>query len=376
MIQELFALTPKQYGRYDEIVMIPYLVEQQGFSLVIYGAGDCGKYIFDWLRLSYHIKADYFLDISEYPSYCGTKVLPLETFIKLKIEKCVIIISQMAYKKSAYIRTEIDETMGILKSNIKKCLVCYGSNLYDNLKIDWYYYIKDNVVEFEKTYELLEDKLSKETFIEFLKTHIIGSRYAGKTMPEEYKYWGGDSGDRLLFKMTKNEVFLNIGACCGDTIYQYLKSGNPYKKIIAVEGDRHAYGLLKRNIFLLNEDTKKTIRCDNYMLGQGENTIDNLYQSMGVSLINMDIEGAELSVLKTAERLIRENRPVMSICVYHKKDDLVTIPKYINHLVDEYVFLLRKYPSGLYPRCGFDGVQQSNELVLYAIPKERYIVDL
>lgn len=61
------------------------------------------------------------------------------------------------------------------------------------------------------------------------------------------------------------------------------------------------------------------------MIDDKVNTIDLLYKSEIISLITMDIEGYELPALKSAEDVICTNRPVLSICVYHKKDDLIII---------------------------------------------------
>lgn len=367
-------MIPEQYGRYDEITMIPYLVKEQGFKLIIYGIEDCGKYIFDWMKLSYDIKAECFLDTSEGGKekyICDTKVLTPEELLKTGMEKCIVVISQMSYRKSDDEKKVIDKIMNMLKDNILKCMVCYGGNLCNGVKVDWYYYIKNNTNSFEKIYEMFNDELSKETLIEYLKTYICGSRYAGKTMPEEYKYWG-DVCNRFLIRLTNEEVFLNIGACRGDAIYQYLKCKGSYKKIIAVEGDERAFGFLKRNISFLDEHIRRAIQCDNYMLGE-EYTIDNLYGNENIALINMDIEGAELQVLKSGEQTIKNKRPALAICVYHKKEDLIDITTYIKQLVNEYIFVLRKYPSSLpLNNIGFDGIQQSNELVLYAIPRERF----
>lgn len=299
MIQELFSLIPEQYGRYDEITMIPYLVKEQGYKLIIYGIEDWGKYIFDWIKLSYRIKADYFLDVRGGGDFCDTKVLTPEELLKTGIEKCIIVISQISYRKSDEEKKKTDETMNVLKNCISKCMVCYGGNLYNSVKVDWYYYIKNNSNSFEEIYDLLNDELSKETLIEYLRAYICGSRYAGKTMPEEYKYWG-DVHNPFFVPLTNEEVFLNVGACRGDTVYQYLKCKSPYKKIIAIEGDERAYIFLKRNISFLDEQIKQTIQCDNYMLGK-DYTIDNLYGDENVALINMDIEGAELQVLKSGE---------------------------------------------------------------------------
>lgn len=61
----------------------------------------------------------------------------------------------------------------------------------------------------------------------------------------------------------------------------------------------------------------------------------------------MDIEGAELSALKGAERTIREHKPKLAICVYHRREDLITLPRFILSLNPSYkLFLRNRNPLG------------------------------
>jgi len=69
----------------------------------------------------------------------------------------------------------------------------------------------------------------------------------------------------------------------------------------------------------------------------------------------MDIEGSELNALKGAEAVIRKYHPVLAVCVYHKKEDLLEIPQYIKSLYPGYKLYLRTYSK------------YCQELVLYAV---------
>ena len=62
----------------------------------------------------------------------------------------------------------------------------------------------------------------------------------------------------------------------------------------------------------------------------------------------MDIEGAELEALKGAEQIIRNFKPKLAICAYHKPEDLYTLPELIKSFRDDYVFYLRHYTDTLY----------------------------
>lgn len=70
-------------------------------------------------------------------------------------------------------------------------------------------------------------------------------------------------------------------------------------------------------------------------------SIDNMEIEADTDIfIKMDVEGAELEALKGAEKLIRERKPSLAICVYHKENDIIEIPLYLKSLVPEYKLYL------------------------------------
>ena len=72
----------------------------------------------------------------------------------------------------------------------------------------------------------------------------------------------------------------------------------------------------------------------------------------------MDIEGSELKALKGGEKTILSDRPQMAISIYHSMNDFVSIPLYLNNILENYTFHIGHYS---YNHC---------ETVLYAIPDE------
>lgn len=57
----------------------------------------------------------------------------------------------------------------------------------------------------------------------------------------------------------------------------------------------------------------------------------------------MNIEGAELKALEGARGTIKTYKSILAVCVYYKRDDLLTIPAYIRSICSEYKFYIRAY---------------------------------
>ncbi len=72
-----------------------------------------------------------------------------------------------------------------------------------------------------------------------------------------------------------------------------------------------------------------TITLDDYVAQRGLERVD---------LIKMDIEGSEIPALNGAMRTIQRFRPMLALCLYHKWDDVITIPRFIAATGVEYQF--------------------------------------
>lgn len=84
-------------------------------------------------------------------------------------------------------------------------------------------------------------------------------------------------------------------------------------------------------------------------------SIDQILQGKKATFIKMDVEGAELDSLKGAKDTIKNFKPKLAICIYHKPNDIIQIPEFILECRDDYKFYIRHYTS-----CNY-------ETVLYAI---------
>lgn len=88
------------------------------------------------------------------------------------------------------------------------------------------------------------------------------------------------------------------------------------------------------------------------------NTIDVVLNPVKVAFIKMDVEGNEKAVLLGAKNKIKESHPNLMISIYHKREDILEIPKLLLELNSEYYFSMGHYAVG-----------NASETVLYAFDK-------
>jgi FkbM family methyltransferase len=246
----------------------------------------------------------------------------------------------------------------------------YDDTLFNHFNLS-YAYLYTNKKRFEKSFKLLHDEKSKEVFCAFINAKISGDIFYLKDFAQNNQYFVND-----IIHLEDDEVFLDAGAYTGDTIDKFLKESysKAYKKIYAFEPCINSYNKLKSsqsktpNIKIMNiglwnkKGTLHFMDTSNYesrISFKGKNiinvdTIDNLLNGHKVTFIKMDIEGSEIEALQGAIKTIQVNKPKLAICVYHKKNDLITIPQFLNTLEPKYRFFLRIH-------CHL-----ASELVLYA----------
>lgn len=181
--------------------------------------------------------------------------------------------------------------------------------------------------------------------------------------------------DRDIIKFSKNEVFVDGGSYNFGTSRLLLEKFRSVKTIYAFEPDSNHWenvddgirdSRFDRVVFikkgLWNEEALLSFESDMSESrisdsGTAKIAVTSIDQAIGepVTFIKMDIEGSELEALKGAANHIIADKPKLAICVYHKPEDIVTIPQYILSLVPQYRLYLRHYSFG------------DNETVLYAV---------
>lgn len=226
-------------------------------------------------------------------------------------------------------------------------------------------YFRDNYNDLKSSMDLLYDNESKEVFKEYIRIHIQNGIYSRKQIDGRLKYFYDDNG-RELYRHLEEEVWINCGAGIGDSVFLFFDAGLKAKRILAYEGEKLIYDVMCNNLQYLPESIKNVVVPINEYINASFDF--NIYIDQPITLINADIEGNELEMLIALKDIIKKDRPVMSICVYHKKDDLIEIPRFLNSFLNNYKYILRKYVANV------EEARQFTELVLYAIPDERVLI--
>jgi len=217
----------------------------------------------------------------------------------------------------------------------------------------------------EKAKTVFTDRLSRQTLDAIMLYRLTwDSRYiAAIARPEKAIYF-----EPGTMPLTDHEILVDGGAYDGDTVRDFnARTGGKYDHIHAFEIDpantdaftfktQEMENVTLHSIGLWNEKTEMGIEChqDNgshinktSAIRVPFDALDNM--DLGaVSLIKLDVEGAENQALQGAQKLIATRKPKLAICAYHKPDDFQTILDMLSELRDDYRLTLRHYSPILF----------------------------
>jgi FkbM family methyltransferase len=224
-------------------------------------------------------------------------------------------------------------------------------------------------------FELLEDDSSRNTFVDQIRLRLHAD-FEIVAPDEQEQYFPG------LFSLSSEECMVDCGSYTGDTMQSFIsQTRNRFRKIVAFEADSAVLPTLRSFVsglgarVVLYEAAVGSRQGTVYFAGDGMGggcvagsgsevpcvRLDDALASERVSLIKMDIEGAELDALEGAQHIIRRDRPVLAICGYHRPDHLWQVLSRLKSLVPKSALHLRSH-------CA-DGL----DTVCYSVPAERQV---
>lgn len=217
-----------------------------------------------------------------------------------------------------------------------------------------------------------------------IKANATSEGAAAVFIQKQYEYHENNTH----IKAQKNDIVLDCGACWGETTLYFAHE-------VGKDGKVYAFEFVPANLEIFHHNINHNLQLKNCIelvshpvwnvsddiltfsdFGPGSNvnqsnneqdkaqtcktiSIDDFVASQNIKkidFIKMDIEGSEINALNGAINTIKTFKPKLAISAYHKEDDLITIPKFINDLGLDYKFYLGHHTIHFW------------ETVLYAVP--------
>ena len=235
----------------------------------------------------------------------------------------------------------------------------------------------ERVLEAEK---LWADRTSLNAYRSLVHWYATGDASQLPHRPQENSYFPAD-----VFAILPSEAIVDCGAFDGDTIKQVIdRVGDSFAAVHAIEADPLSLEKLASYLRNLPPHVAEKVHvhpcavCLDRMTLRFEITgsvdskiceeggvevdgipIDELFANTPITMIKMDIEGAEYDALLGARKVIERDKPILAICVYHTQNDIWRIPLLIREMLPEHKLYLRAYEG--------DGFQT----VAFAVPPHR-----
>lgn len=342
-------------------------------KICIFGIGKYFEDAYEQYFLNQDIKVDYLCDNNSEKWGKEFKGIKCISPRELKMIDDIVVIPLIGDLES--IQKQL-ENMKINHIGPNELFFDIIANLPINRK--WF---KENSNKLLEVYDILEDSISKKIY-----SMIVSARIGEKCLLHDLKkvYSDGEYFDSGVFKLNKNESFIDCGGYDGDSIMKFIKyTENNFDNIYSFEMDKDNFNILKERVSKLDSTLLNKIEYFNFGVwnenmcikygkeenGSGESysfykadnnlinekeikvieavKLDEILCDKKVTLIKMDIEGAEQNALKGAEKIIKNQKPKMAICLYHRIDAFWDIPLYLKALVPEYKIDIRHHGPGI-----------------------------
>lgn len=221
-------------------------------------------------------------------------------------------------------------------------------------------YIEEHDEDFDKAFSLLSDEKSRQSYLD-----ILNFKVSGKT---EYLFKCERKKEEIYtdyLAPNNDEILMDLGAYDGDTVREFLDiTDNKFRRIFAVEADEKNYKKLcdktahlekieTFNIAAWNKkdtlffEKKKGRNSKLSVTGKIEvraDSVDNILHGERITLLKMDIEGSEEKALDGAKETIRNYRPKLYVCAYHRNSDMFTLPLKIHEICPDYKIYFAHHP--------------------------------
>jgi FkbM family methyltransferase len=243
-------------------------------------------------------------------------------------------------------------------------------------------YCTEHEDEIQQVYQSLADERSRQIYANIINFKISGNpAYLMDQVDTKDEIW-----NRVL-QPTNHEIYVDLGAYNGDTIREMLEyTRGKYHRIVAVEPDKKNYKKLVKFVgdtpsvqcyqctawcvdtelpFGAKAGRQSAVAADGIMTPA--RSVDNLLAGNPLTLLKMDVEGAEREALWGASRSIARFAPKLMISLYHRNEDIFELPLLVKRINPRYRLFIRHLPyipaweTNLYAVCEDNGSTQYAE---------------
>lgn len=221
-------------------------------------------------------------------------------------------------------------------------------------------FFSEHKAEIEEVYSLLEDEKSKKVFKD-----VIEFKLSGDISFLSLQNAGREDVFTSILSPENYSITADLGAYNGDTVASLTKCAPNLKKVFALEPDKRSFR--KLSAYVENNSLENLVTpifaaagaadgeaCfssegnrNSSISDKGKDTVpvrsvDSLARGEVLDLIKFDVEGAEAEALLGAANQIRENRPDLIVSVYHRSQDIFSLPLLVKKLCPDYKLYLRR----------------------------------
>ncbi len=322
-------------------------IKESGQPVVIYGMGNgADKVIDEFNRLGIEIKgvtaSDDFVRGQMFRGFTVKKLSEFdgEFIIAVAFASCIPEVMNHIYSLCDKYRV------------IVPCVPVFGDEIFNRD------FIENHENKLNSAYDLFEDD-SKEIFAGCVDFMFGGELETLKNITTEKN----EVFENIL-KLGDNESYLDLGAYRGDTVEEFLHyCGGNYSDITALEPDRRTFKKLEAYLENVEKSTayQYAVYSENKTLIFSDKagrqstisekgtevqaiSVDSLYSDKTVTYIKMDVEGAEKEAIQGAENTLKNQKPKLNIALYHRSEDIFSIPLQIAKINPDYKFHIRRHP--------------------------------
>jgi FkbM family methyltransferase len=238
-------------------------------------------------------------------------------------------------------------------------------------------FYRDNWQKFLDAQNLWHDDASREIYAQILWFRYGRRLEAHPVIQADHQYAPTD-----LPRWSEPLRLVDGGACQGEAIRTLKQSGYHFEQIYAFEPDLSNFEKLSSYLKRDFRETHTTLfpcglwsrteklsfagglGAASAVSGSGDEKItvlrlDEVLGQQPLSLVKLDVEGAEMQAMEGMRSIIEKYRPGLAICVYHQPGDIVNIPMTIKSWNIGYKLYLRAHCWNTF------------DSVAYALPIER-----